>query len=243
MNKKGFTLVEVIAVVAILALLAVIAVPNVVKLFNSGKNDTMTIQENQVLDAANLFLEDYCRNPMDSEHSSYCKSKTNVLFTYGQLCSYRREFENEYCDENTITASDGTLIKRLVNNTLSTPFPGYLFERTDVDLDGKTSVNDGVYLEKNFLYTDKLPQKVYFCINTIKEKGYLKDDILYAGKRNCDGFVEFTKLNRTYSSGKTFLYCGDGEYITPEYKEYKDSNEDYNKNRIKAFNGCGINEL
>ena len=39
MNKKGFTLVELLAVIAILALLVIIALPNVLKMFNQAKKD------------------------------------------------------------------------------------------------------------------------------------------------------------------------------------------------------------
>ena len=39
MNKKGFTLVELLAVIAILALLVIIALPNVLSMFNNAKKD------------------------------------------------------------------------------------------------------------------------------------------------------------------------------------------------------------
>ena len=39
MNKKGFTLVELLAVIAILALLVIIALPNVIKMFNRTKKE------------------------------------------------------------------------------------------------------------------------------------------------------------------------------------------------------------
>ena len=40
MNKKGFTLVELLAVIAILAILVIIALPNVLSMFNKAKKDT-----------------------------------------------------------------------------------------------------------------------------------------------------------------------------------------------------------
>lgn len=40
MNKKGFTLVELLAVIAILAILVIIAMPNVLKMFNESKKNT-----------------------------------------------------------------------------------------------------------------------------------------------------------------------------------------------------------
>lgn len=39
MNKKGFTLVELLAVIAILAILVIIALPNVIKMYNSAKKE------------------------------------------------------------------------------------------------------------------------------------------------------------------------------------------------------------
>ena len=39
-NKKGFTLVELLAVIAILAILVIIALPNVMKLFNNARKDS-----------------------------------------------------------------------------------------------------------------------------------------------------------------------------------------------------------
>lgn len=40
MDKKGFTLVELLAVIAILAILVIIAMPNVLKMFNESKKNT-----------------------------------------------------------------------------------------------------------------------------------------------------------------------------------------------------------
>ena len=40
MNKKGFTLVELLAVIAILAILVIIALPNVLKMFNDSKKNS-----------------------------------------------------------------------------------------------------------------------------------------------------------------------------------------------------------
>ena len=40
MNKKGFTLVELLAVIAILAILVIIALPNVLKMFNDAKKNS-----------------------------------------------------------------------------------------------------------------------------------------------------------------------------------------------------------
>ena len=48
MNKKGFTLVELLAVIAILALLVIIALPNVLSMFNSAKKDIFLTQAKSI---------------------------------------------------------------------------------------------------------------------------------------------------------------------------------------------------
>ena len=51
MNKKGFTLVELLAVIAILAILVIIALPNVLSMFNSAKKDMF------LTEAKNIYKE------------------------------------------------------------------------------------------------------------------------------------------------------------------------------------------
>lgn len=41
MNKKGFTLVELLAVIAIISILSLIAVPNVISIVDNNRKDTM----------------------------------------------------------------------------------------------------------------------------------------------------------------------------------------------------------
>ena len=83
-NKNGFTLVELLAVIALIAVLSIIAVPNILKMFNKSTEETMTVQENQVLDAANLFIRDFCTRPLASTRGqcsdNVFKAKNNKRF-------------------------------------------------------------------------------------------------------------------------------------------------------------------
>lgn len=52
-NKKGFTLIELLAVIAILAILLLLVTPNILSMFNSGKENSFVQQAERVLQAAN----------------------------------------------------------------------------------------------------------------------------------------------------------------------------------------------
>lgn len=78
MKKNGFTLIELLVVIALLIVLVLFAVPNVIKVYNENVIKNMHIQEANVVDAANLFVDDYCDNPIDDSVS--CPSSyTNGL--------------------------------------------------------------------------------------------------------------------------------------------------------------------
>ena len=64
MNKKGFTLVELLAVIAILAILILLVTPNILKMFNEGKESVFVQQAQRVMDASNTkFMSVSLKNP------------------------------------------------------------------------------------------------------------------------------------------------------------------------------------
>ena len=74
MNKKGFTLVELLAVIAILALLVIIALPNVLKMFNEAKKDIF------LTETKNIYKEvskKYISEAMKGNNLSYISSKND----------------------------------------------------------------------------------------------------------------------------------------------------------------------
>ncbi len=54
-DKKGFTLVELLAVIVILGLIAVIAAPLVLGTINSSKDSLSKEQQNRVIEAAKIY--------------------------------------------------------------------------------------------------------------------------------------------------------------------------------------------
>ena len=76
MNKKGFTLVELLAVIAILALLVLVAVPNVLGMFNKTKKDTFLTEAKSIFkESASKYISDNMHN--SNEGNIYCKSETD----------------------------------------------------------------------------------------------------------------------------------------------------------------------
>ena len=64
MNKKGVTLVEIIAVIALIAIVMIIVTPNLMKILSDSNDKTMSIQEKELAEAGLLYLEDHCKNPI-----------------------------------------------------------------------------------------------------------------------------------------------------------------------------------
>ncbi len=62
-NKKGFTLVELLAVIAILAILVIIALPNILNLYRNARENVFVEEAQNVLRTAQQkYLEDSMNN-------------------------------------------------------------------------------------------------------------------------------------------------------------------------------------
>ena len=117
MNKKGFTLVELLAVIAILAILVIIALPNVIKLYNDAKKNSFLTETKIVYkEAANKYISE----SMKGNKVSYINSENNTKLemTGNKL---------KYC---VLLNSDGSV------NSLVTSNNNYYIE-----YDGKSDIN------------------------------------------------------------------------------------------------------
>ena len=104
MNKKGFTLVELLAVIAILAILVIIALPNVLKMYNdSKKNAFMT--EAQAL--AKEVSSKYISESMKGNKVSVISNQQNPLDMTGRELEYNFELDSQGKIKNMIV-SNGT---------------------------------------------------------------------------------------------------------------------------------------
>ncbi len=92
MNKKGFTLVELLAVIAILAILVLIAVPNVLSMFNKAKKDVF------LTDAKNVYKEiskKYISESMKGNNISSISNDNNKLDMDTNDLKYNVKLDNK----------------------------------------------------------------------------------------------------------------------------------------------------
>lgn len=103
MNKKGFTLVELLAVIAILAILILLVTPNILKMFNEGKESIFVQQAQRVMDASNNKYMSALKSPgayvftnkvQDHESETSYPKTTNLNLTSNAI-DYCVEMNNE----------------------------------------------------------------------------------------------------------------------------------------------------
>ena len=67
MNKKGFTLVELIAVIAIIAIIATLAIPNMISMLNRSKNEKFITDAKQIIAKAKYYYKNHRTEISDGE--------------------------------------------------------------------------------------------------------------------------------------------------------------------------------
>lgn len=86
MEKKGFTLAELMGVIVILAVLAIIIVPVVDKNLKKGRNVTCKTQEKSILEAAKNYYNDNITLLTECENKGgVCKITVRELVKNGYL--------------------------------------------------------------------------------------------------------------------------------------------------------------
>ena len=132
MNKKGFTLVELLAVIAILAILVIIALPNVIKLYNNAKKNTFLTEVKTIYkEAATKYITESIKNkklsyinsnnkysldldaPLDLQYCINLDNLGNVL----NMSVMNNNYYIEYTESNNISNYELKDIKERNNKT------------------------------------------------------------------------------------------------------------------------------
>ena len=101
--KKGFTLLELLVVIILIGFLLAIVVPFTIKILDGSVTNTMKIQEEEVENAAKIYLEDSCKTPLDN--TKICtlnKSVTDGIVYYNGEISLSALINNNYIDQVSI---------------------------------------------------------------------------------------------------------------------------------------------
>mgnify|MGYP004616288187 CR=1 FL=1 len=113
MNKKGFTLVELLAVIAILALLVIIALPNVLKMFNQAKKDTF------LTEAKTIYKEiskKYISETMRGNKISIISNTNNKLDLESNDLKYKVKLNNDGSIKKFEVSNENYCISGKFNN-------------------------------------------------------------------------------------------------------------------------------
>ncbi len=104
MNKKGFTLVELLAVIAILAILVIIALPNVLKMYNNAKKNIFLTEAKIVYkEASKKYISEF----MKGKRVTKINSSSNKLELSGNDLKYNIRLDTDG-KIKFFYASDGT---------------------------------------------------------------------------------------------------------------------------------------
>ena len=118
-DKKGFTLVELLAVIAILAILVIIALPSVISMYNNAKKQVFLTEAQTVASTSEKkFLAGSITE--GSKETVYCKSKTdekNPLEMTGEKKYYYVQLASDGTTNKLIIWDDQKYIKYVSNGS------------------------------------------------------------------------------------------------------------------------------
>ena len=108
MNKKGFTVVEILAVVLLISVVGVICYPMITKTLGIGKNKIQEINLNQVKDAAKTMITEitFCDLSDDLKNAlgmNSCKDIKNKMYSAQGLKVTIEKMEDNNFLETPIT--------------------------------------------------------------------------------------------------------------------------------------------
>lgn len=118
MNKKGFTLIELIAVVVIMAIIALIATPNIVNMMDKGKKEDYVADAKEIISKATYMykLEKY-ENKFDGD-KIYLKDINGIDDDFKDPYGFSYDKGKSYVDFSSSGSGSSELKEREVKITL-----------------------------------------------------------------------------------------------------------------------------
>lgn len=142
MNKKGFTLVEMIATILVITILTLLVVPNILNSVNNKRKDISSTAKQMIYDATDMYVKDNSESYPIENDAVYC-IKLETLVNSGRLSKPVKDLKNDreiplnYYVKTTIDEY-GQYSYVLVDNKSCTPALAYTIENQNKDTGEKT---------------------------------------------------------------------------------------------------------
>ena len=122
MNKRGITLIELIAVLALMALILGLIFPNVNRIINNSKNSTGNVQNQSIIEAAKQYLMDHIDEDINFDTNQSVDVTLKTLVENGYLTNNPKDSKtgkkyNQFTSKVTITKENNTYKYTLTLNT------------------------------------------------------------------------------------------------------------------------------
>ena len=126
-NKKGFTLVEIIAVIVVLAILMLIAIPNIQGAFNAANKGISNIEKRNIQDAAeravlevlDCDISDNTYNVFGLSNTTNCTNMQKTIINHTITSSVQKLRDNDYLDDTYERCEGNISITTSLNYTVT----------------------------------------------------------------------------------------------------------------------------
>lgn len=156
MNKKGFTLIELIAVVVIMSIIAIIATPNIINMMDKGKKEQYVADAKEFISKATyMYKQEKYKNEFVTVESEkkITLDKVNGIKTEDKTDPYgfAYDLDNSYITFESPSNDETKVQERVVRITLMSKESEengstcYYIENVDKTSLGTTSVKEGTY--------------------------------------------------------------------------------------------------
>ena len=144
LNRKGFTLVEVLAVIVILAVIMAIAIPNITSLIEKNKQDNYNTTIESIKNAAQTYLSDYRyeiklqKEPCQNNYKNVLKINTTSLTSDSKM-PIKELIDRGYLKAKKIKNTEGQNLD--INNSFITIKYNCSIKDYDIDFENDLTWN------------------------------------------------------------------------------------------------------
>ncbi len=133
MNKKGFTLVELLGVIVIITLILLVALPTLTNVVKNKEGEIEELEEDVIIESTKLFIENnidqyekidnavYCIPLITLKNNEYLKNvnSSNILNEKAVKVTVKKDFVYELVDNNKCSETNYPLKPDLHNHSLT----------------------------------------------------------------------------------------------------------------------------